>query len=208
MVAYMNALDQAIVDYCKQFDLPCERSLKGWMINGTEFECVYWDNDQPVYVQGNRRVLYISNLDVQIAKLHEWLFRKPTAKIEKLKIETEVVDNVITIRGFYQDQLAGVSNFKITKDYIFWLRSEYLSHYVPGWLSKSLQLVLRLGLALPIECLTNAKDSSFERHLGFRVIKQSDCLEFAKEYGVDKVGYQHPETILMWRLKYDNLSAV
>ena len=88
----MNALDQAIVDYCKQFDLPCERSLKGWMINGTEFECVYWDNDQPVYVQGNRRVLYISNLDVQIAKLHEWLFRKPTAKIEKLKIETVVAE--------------------------------------------------------------------------------------------------------------------
>ncbi len=208
MAAYMNALDQAIVDYCAKFNLPCNRSPKGWAINGIEFECVYWDNNQPVYVQGDRRVLYISNLDVQMAKLHEWVFRKPTAKIEKLDIQTKVVDNSIVINGFYNNELAVVSNFKITKEYIFWLRSEYLSHYVPGWLSKSLRLVLRLDLGLPIECLTNAKDSSFERHLGFQVIKQTDCLEFAREYGVDKVGYLHPETILMWRLKYDNFSTV
>jgi hypothetical protein len=204
----MNELDQAIVDYCAKFNLPCERSPRGWIINGTEFECVYWDNSEPVYVQGDRRVLYIANIAVQMSKLHEWLFRKPTAKIEKLDIETQVVDNTITINGIYNNELAVVSNFKIAKDYIFWLRSEYLSHYVPGWLSKSLRLVLRLDLGLPIECLTNAKDSSFERHLGFQVIKQTDCLEFAKEYGIDKVSYLHPETILMWRLKYDSFSTV
>lgn len=204
----MNPLDQAIVDYCAKFNLPHERSSKGWIINGTEFECVYWDNSEPVYVEGNRRVLYIANIEMQMSKLHEWLFRKPTAKIEKLNIKTEVTNETIAIHGFYNNELAVVSTFKIAKDHIFWLRSEYLSHYVPGWLSKSLRLVLRLDLGLPVECLTNAKDSSFERHLGFRVIKQTDCLEFAKEYGVDKVNYHHPETILMWRLKYDNFGTV
>lgn len=204
----MNELDQAIVDYCNQHNLPCERYSLGWIVNGIEFECVYWDNQRPVWTEHNRRVIYIANLPLQMAKLHEWVFRKPTAKIEKLKINTTVVDNLITITGTLNGQDAVVSSFRIQKDYVFWIRSEYLTHYVPGWLSKSLKTVLRLNLGLPIECLTNAKDSSFERQLGFKVMRQTDCVEFAREYGVDRISYHHPETILMWRLKYDNISTV
>lgn len=204
----MNELDQAIVDYCTKLNLPHTKSAKGWVINNIEFECVYWDNSEPAYVDGDRRLLYISNLSIQIAKLNDWLFRKPTVKIERLKIETETRGDVITINGVYDNQTAVVSDFKINKDCVFWLRSEYFTHYVPGWLSKSLKIVLRQDLGLPIECLTNAKNSSFEKQLGFKVIKQTDCLEYNKEYGVDKVNYSHPETILMWRLKYDNFSTV
>lgn len=204
----MNELDQAIVDYCQKQNLPCEQSAQGWTINHTEFECAYWDNTKPVWVEGSRRVLYNANIPTQLQKIHDWLFRKPTVKIEQLQIQNNTVDHMIEITGWFCSEPAVRSNFRIDPDRIFWLDTQYITHHVPGWLSKSLKTVLNHTQVKPIECLTNAKNSSYERHLGFRVVNQTDCREYAKEYGVGIPQYEHPETILMWRLRRDNFSTL
>ena len=204
----MNKVENAVLDWILRNNLTYEKTEWGFKTSAFNIKCIPNTQAVPVYKEQNDRMVAEWALAAHITRLDEWLTKRPTLRIEKLDITTEQSDGKIMIVAKRDDKLIAESEFWIEDCYLYWHDTRYHGYHVPGWLSKTLRTVLRLNLNLPIETITNSVDSSYHR-IGFNTVEQFDVRDYMRRSRVPgKIPFANPENIIMWRLRYDNLSAV
>ena len=153
----MNAVEQRVLEWLEEKNIKYEKTETGFMTPFFHIKCVPWNQETPVYKEGNERIIFDRTLDWEIKNLNDWFNRKPTLRIEKLNINSTVTDSKILViaRSKLNDELVAEAEFWIEPNCIFWADTRYHNYIVPGWLSKVLKTVLRLNIDKDIRwCLS------------------------------------------------------
>lgn len=204
----MNKVEEAVLNWILRNNLTYEKTEWGFSTPVFNIKCIPNDQSSPIYKDKNDRIVAEWALQTHIVRLDDWLNTRPTLRIEKLNITTETTSDTILVTAKRDDVLIAESEFWIEDTCIYWHDTRYHGYHVPGWLSKTLRTVLRLNLNLPIETITNSIESSYHR-IGFKTVEQFDVRDYMRRSKIpNKVPFLYPENIIMWRLRYDNLSAV
>lgn len=206
----MNKVEHRVLEWLLENNISYEKTSYGFSTPLFNIKCVTLDQNIPFYKEPNDRIVGEWELENHIIRLNDWVNKRPTLRIEKMNIVTSVTPDSIMISGYSKsmNELVAESEFYIEPDNIYWADTRYDKYHVPGWLSKTLKTVLRLELNLPIETVTNAINGSYHR-IGFKVIEQVDVRYFlGRMRNPKKNPFTYPENIVMWRLRYDNISAI
>lgn len=204
----MNRVEQAVSAWLLERGIEHTKTEYGFSTPNFNIKCVPNDQSFPFYKEKNDRIVHECLLESHIKRLDEWLTKKPTIKIEKLDINPVMLDDKIIVTAKHGDELVAESEFWKEDTSMFWADTRYHNYHVPGWLSKSLSVMLKLDLGLPIETMTNSVDSAYER-MGFKVIEQVDVRYYFTKMKINKkIPYIYPENIVMWRLRHDSISTV
>jgi hypothetical protein len=167
-----------------------------------------WDQTAKVYKEKNDRMVGDWDLENHIKKLDDWKIKNPVVKLEQLEIGVVEQDNKLTVTAKLGDEVVAESEFWRETDCLFWADTRYHNYHVPGWLSKSVKMIDRLNINLPIECITNAIDGAYH-NFGFKVVEEVDVAYYMKRMNIQKrLPVKNPETLVMWRMRYDSNSTV
>ena len=95
----MNSVEQRVLEWLIEKNIKFEKTETGFMTPFFHIKCVPWDQDTPVFKEANERLVFDRTLDWEIKNLNDWFDRKPTLRIEKLNIVTEVTESKILIKA-------------------------------------------------------------------------------------------------------------
>lgn len=205
----MNRVDQRVVQWLVEQNISYEKVNNGFKTPEFNIICISKNQSTPAYKTYNSdRIVGEWDLENHIKRLSDWLVKKPTVRIEKLDITVDQNDSKIIIRATYKNEIVAETEFWVEQDTVFWADTRYYNYHIPGWLSKSLRLILRQNINKPIEVLTNAITGSYQK-IGFKTVEQVDVLYYMKKMNIAKRSpIDKPENMLMWRLIYDSNSTV
>jgi hypothetical protein len=207
MVQDIRSVNERVIGWLNQNKLAYKQTQYGFKTDSFHIKIIHREQSIPVWKEPGDRIVFEHELHDSLKKLDAWLVKSRVIKIEKLKITTSVEKNVLYVDAHEHDVLVARSTFWIEPQTLFWFKTEYFNVHIPGWLSKVLKTLTRLGYNLPVECVTNAKHSAYEK-IGFRVASQHDGDWYMRRLGARNLFYSHPENIIVWKLVYDHNSAV
>jgi hypothetical protein len=208
MATIMNKSEIRVLEWLTEHNIEWTKTDYGFSTPKFNIKCMTWDQTKRMYKEKNDRMVGDWDLENHIKRLDEWMIKHPVVKLEQLEVSTIQSNDKIIITAKLNNSVVAESEFWIEPDCLFWADTRYHNYHIPGWLSKTVKTINKMNTGLSIECITNSIDGAYYQ-FGFSAVEEVDVAYYMRRMKIDKrPPVKHPETLVMWRLRYDSNIAV